>query len=292
MNDEATFADDAELDTNLQTAVQAIRCQVPSDEAIDGVKLHARRLSEPSPARTNLAPRILRYSSVAAAIALVGGVVWMGAVGNSHVAFAEVIDNARKAKSVTFNLKETAGTRTVRAIKCYVQSDRVRYELANGIVLVESIKDSKLLYLDMEKKQAAQLDAPTDTAVQSAARWIEQLQRVKPEDAESLGQRTREPRAEVFRVKQIKFLGREAEGDMEIWVDPQSQLPLRIELRDAQGTNIVTLERMRWNDPLDDDLFSLGIPAGFAEKPIETLRARIKPHPVAPQQRSKSYGFK
>ena len=230
--------------------------------------------------------RIARLAGVAAALALLLiGAVWMTVGGGSNVVLADVIRNAVEAKSVTFVLRETVGKTTLKEFNCLLEGDSVRIESPRGMVLVEDLKRWKGIFLDKTNKEAAKWDVPEGARDELRTHPIKQLQQAKPEDAKFLRDELLKGRkSQVFRVKvaSASFFNappKESYGfapdlEMTIWVEPQNQLPLKIEIRQPGEPFAITFDQMKWNESLDAALFLLEIPAGYTEQPAEQLRAR------------------
>ncbi len=224
---------------------------------------------------------------IAASVMLFAGAVSLAVmlvVPGTSIVLADVVEKSTQAKSVTFVLKVKSGNRTVLDVKSYLQGNGLRCELPNGIVYVENAKERKELYLDMPNKEAAYYDFPKDAASLWNTHPIQWLQQVtKPDDAKFLGHETLEGcEVEVFLTKQIgvftkgtKSYGFAPEHTIKIWVDPQTELPLKIEVRDPHAKNVMTFAQMKWNEPLGFDLFRLDVPDGFTEQSAESFRSRL-----------------
>ncbi len=110
---------------------------------------------------------------------------------------------------------------------------------------------------------------------------IEQLRQVRPDDAERIGKETIDGKVtEAFRVRGIKLFGVDStesgKGEMKVWVDPESMLPWRIELR-AGATPFVTLHKLNWNVPVEPASLLVDIPDGYTEQRKEFFDKRLRP---------------
>lgn len=105
---------------------------------------------------------------------------------------------------------------------------------------------------------------------------------MQTDDAERLRKEVVDDKeAEVFRVRRIKLFGTESDkGEMRVWVDTTTMLPLRIELR-MGATPVVTLKEIKWNSAIDPSLLSLAIPDTYSEQPAEAVRRVLQPEPDA-----------
>lgn len=201
------------------------------------------------------------------------------------VALAEVIAKAAQAESVTFVQQVKSEHLGVLEIKGYMQGEALRCELSNGIVYVENQKERKGLFLDKKNKKAVRYNFPTDAVPLSL--WqtdpIQWLQQVKPADAKPLGKETLDgKRAETFSATRVhlftgatKSYGFPPEHTVKIWVERQTELPLKIEIRDPQGIDVMTFAQIKWNERLGSELFVLDVPEGFTVESLDSFRSRL-----------------
>lgn len=262
---------------------------------IEALQPLARPQSDRASQRRQLMFRIVRYSSLAAALgflAILGA--WLLLIDRTAtVAFADVIKNVNDAKSVTFVTKiptVVQGTRRgVLQQKMYIQGEAYRMEIPSAqedvqappdappayVVMIADWKQKKALQLDYTIKTAKRIEADDKTWEQMAkgmADPIKQLRQLKEQDAERLadedlnGQKT-----QVYRLKKKEiFMGltQGADETAKLWVDPKSGLPVRIAIGDPADKEkpFVVLEQFNWNVTLDPDLFKLEVPKGFTLK--------------------------
>jgi WD40 repeat protein len=101
------------------------------------------------------------------------------------------------------------------------------------------------------------------------ARPIEQLREAKSKDAKWVGNETIDGRkTEIFDVQNGKILGSTGIPLLRVWVDRDSQLPVKIvaEDKDPKSEMRITLEHIEWNVPLESSLFAMEIPEGYTEE--------------------------
>lgn len=225
-------------------------------------------------------------TKIAARVLLLAGAVGLAVMlvnPGTSVVLANVVRESTQAKSVTFVLKVNYGNMAVLDIKGLLQGDELRCELPNGIVYVETAKERKGLFLDLQNKEAARYDFPKDATSLWNTHPIQWLQQVKPDDAKWLGNETLEGGdAEVFLSKQIglftngtKSYGFAPEHTSKIWVDRHTELPLKLVISDHQGNDFMTFTQMKWNETLGSDLFVLDVPEGFTVQTIESFHSRF-----------------
>ncbi len=239
--------------------------------------------------------RIARYSSAAAAAVL----FVVAAAGlflldrTAAPAFGDVVENVRKAKSVTFVTKMPTivqgKERGILQQKIYVQGDVYRMELPSAqegvtvppdtppivMAVIVDFKQKKALQLDFTKKTAKFIkpddDKKWEAMAKAFANPIEQLSKLKGDDAERLGdEELSGVKTEVYKLKkQDIFLGMRLTGGetAKLWVDAKSGLPVRIAVEPAADskdkTPLFVFEQFKWNESLDADLFRLEAPKGF-----------------------------
>jgi outer membrane lipoprotein-sorting protein len=224
--------------------------------------------------RRKLMFRIAGFSSLAAAVtlaAIVGGSLWF-AGGETAYAFADVIEKIQKAESVVFNNRQRIGDQKEMDFIWYMQGDRIRMELPGLLVLIGDLKQRRSLQLDLTRKTARPHELHKDAA-RGFMNPVQQLRQLTPKDAKRTGREKLNGRdVDVYRVEKIDLFGAKGKGEMKIWVNPETMLPVRIELKmhtrlGAKPTDpfdtFFTLENFSWNERLDASLFDLEVPKGF-----------------------------
>jgi outer membrane lipoprotein-sorting protein len=239
--------------------------------------------------------RIARYSGAAAAVVFLAVLAgWLFLMDRTaSLAFADVVENVKKAKSVTFVTKMPSivqgKERGILQQKFYIQADAYRMELPSAqegvpvppdappilMAVIADVKQKKALQLDFTRKTAKYLKADDKTSEEMAkafANPIEQLRQLKGDDAERLGEEELNGRkTEVYRLKKTDiFMGMRLTGGetAKLWVDPKSNLPVRIAVEpsadSSDKTPLFVFEQFSFNESLDPDLFKLDVPKGFS----------------------------
>ena len=239
--------------------------------------------------------RIAGYSSaVAAAVLFVIAATGLFLLDRTAApAFADVVENVRKAKSVTFVTKMPTLVKGkeggILQQKVYVQGEVLRMEVPSAqegvtvpadappilLAIIMDPKQKKALQLDFTKKTAKFLKPDDDkkwaAMAKAFANPVEQLSQLKGDDAEHLGKEELDGvKTEVYKLKKKDiFLGMHLTGGetAKLWVDAKSGLPVRITIEPAPNskdkTPLFVFEQFKWNEALDADLFKLEAPKGF-----------------------------
>ena len=236
----------------------------------------------------------LRLASLAATFLLAfAGVAAVMMHGGTRVALAQVLDKVKNSDSVEFVLVPGQEDSSSKQQKCILQGKMARAEHPTGIVMIADMETRQGLYLDPENKTAGRFTLSEHSATEFATDPIEQLRQVRTDDAERLRKEVVDDKeAEVFRVRGIRLFGTESDkGEMRVWVDTTTMLPLRIELR-VGATPVVTLKEIKWNSAIDPSLLSLAIPDSFSEQPAEVFRRVLQPEPDADKALTPTEAFR
>ncbi|MBN1588296.1 MAG: WD40 repeat domain-containing protein [Pirellulales bacterium] len=288
MKDEHPFRDFESLEPPLEAAVKAaIAVPIPED-AIERVKLRAKRLATNtvSPYLTSSSlsrrwkvsrPLVAGMSAAAALLVIVTAGFWLLNQSGGQ-AFAQMIEKVKAASSVHFITAIRSGKGPETKAVVYVEGNRIRSEEFNSTTFsVADLDQKQLLIVDMADKRAHLIKLDADLA-RTASNPIDKLRRMKSDDAEQIGEtRLKGRRTQVYRCRKIDAVFCMPDGEMLVWVDVESGLPAKIEIRSAVSKTPIDVrfDEFVWNEPLDARLFSLAIPEGFEEVPRETPKPLV-----------------
>lgn len=197
--------------------------------------------------------------------------------GLTQVAFGQVLENARNARTVAFRLRE--GSEAVGAEDMVLaEGTRYRVEHSSGMIIVGDSESRKQLLRDPNSKTAVLSDLSGRAANEIGIGVVEQLRQIQTDDARPTGTETIDGKTlEVFEVKRVRLFGVDSDkGTMNIWVDPKSELPWQIMLRRGSSP-IVTLREIAWNVPVEASSFQMQIPEGYVEQAADELTRRLRP---------------
>lgn len=171
--------------------------------------------------------------------------------------------NVAKAKSVRF---ATTGNQNngVRKGTISILGTRMRID-DEGFVTITDTKEKVALRLNPAKKEARKF-SPKDQESGALQNPLDQIVQLKDKRTDMVGQdRLGERKVQVFRVKGGSLWG--LKGDWTVWVDPKTELPVRMQLENIAGAPDdklrFTLDEFEWNVDLDAKLFRLDAPEGY-----------------------------
>ena len=207
-------------------------------------------------------------------------------------AFAQLIERMRAAGSVQFRTSVKFGHRPAQTGRMYLEDKRMRLEQFDGnLVSIGDFDRGQAVLLDMRGMQFREMDL--DRGMRGALRQPHcsiasgQLGR-----RHVVGQERLEGRlTSVYRLDHVDLLGIKGDAETMVWIDVASELPAQIVIRDTDPKHPTEFrfEDFVWNEPLDADLFSLEIPAGFT--PMPPQEGVVILNEPAPRSRRGCAGF-
>ena len=219
--------------------------------------------------RSMMSRPILRIAAAAALIAVVFFAGWLFLGGGTQVALAELIRPILEARSATFKITtHPEGQPAVTAEVMVLEPSRVRMEQSHGPVDMTTVMDfakRKWLMLSPEQKLAIVYEMTNVPDAQKPVNYFDTL-RAQLREAQE------EPNVSREALGYQEVDGRRAIGYritmpgqvMEIWGDPETRLPIRIELTMRMMPDAKTIwTDFEFNVELDESLFSVEVPAGY-----------------------------
>jgi outer membrane lipoprotein-sorting protein len=208
----------------------------------------------------------------AAVVTIIAVLIGVHQFGNSmeKVAFADVVRPILTARTATYkitlkipNMMTGNGTMTVESEGMFMEPGYMREATPAGRVKIVDFQKGKMLLLNTEKKTAKvyEQNIPDEVNIFSEIRKrIKQAQQVGDESVEFLGKQKFDGEIAIgYRV-------REPPGDVTVWADAETLLPLRIEysmteMVGEESSYIIT--DIAFDVELDESLFSSEIPEGY-----------------------------
>jgi hypothetical protein len=240
---------------------------------------NAQRTEVAQPTETASRYRLLRYGSLAAAVAVAILVAFSLLIDRTaRLTFAQVVENVRNAKSVQFvvttkwhdKMKVHAYDNAPGELetKMAIQGDMVRYEVAGATIIVNMTdrKGIELHTIDQvaEKRDFSDKKAAPPEVLQNL---VERLRHLKDEIKGNFEQLADEDVAgRKCQVFQVKSRPKDAASwlvpsEFKLWVDAATGLPVRIQAENENQS--VIYDHFVWDQPLDEKLFNLDVPLGY-----------------------------
>jgi hypothetical protein len=212
--------------------------------------------------------RIIMKSSItkfaAAAVIIIAAFIAVYFVGNplgATVTFAEVVEPILNARTMIYDflVGDEASSPIIHDI---IVGQRIRRTISNlpGITHIIDPESSQMLILTDEVKTAVYVDMQGQLGerTQGYVKFLRQAITNLKDDYEELGEQEIEGR------KTIAFVAGGPNEGIKIWADPETALPVRIELR--VGKLFVILKNFQFDAPIDNSLMSMDVPAGYTLK--------------------------
>ncbi|MFL5340176.1 MAG: LolA family protein [Gemmataceae bacterium] len=248
-----------------------------SKRAIDDTR--AALLAEPKPSPSFWSVRTMtRYAAALAAIAAVALLaLWLANPFGPGIAFADVQKKVEQTNSVTMTYTGHGGDGQPVTGKAFALADgRMRMEDPDGSYNVIDPKRERSLAVNPKTKEALLVKSYYD---RGPADVYQILRDIRKNEVKKLpGEQINGQATEVFLAK-VKFGDKEQE--LKVWVEPKSQLPVRLEVadKDKSGRERKMTIDVKFDQPLDEKLFSTDPPAGYtlrtegeAGPPVERVK--------------------
>ena len=215
---------------------------------------------------------------IAACVVVLAGittvVLWlMPADVGPSIAFADVQEQLAKVKSVSLTLiNRTTGKPETRTYVRIIEGNRSRAELPNNEVLITDVKKGRMLRLFTQTKKA---DLTIGIDPKGARDVLDQFMNISK--MKSTGD-----------LPDKKIAGKTAKGfvvekrgeKVKVWIDPDTKLPLRIEIVNSSTRVIFWLLKQKievhdiftdfvYDKKFDEDLFDTTPPADYV---VNTIR--------------------
>ena len=244
---------------------------------------HQPDLIRPSQ-RNNLMFRIVRYSSLAAALVfIVAAVSWLFVMDRTAAtSLAAVVEQVSQTRSVSFKQTTTKGATSTTEKVVVLAEGLVRTEFSGGDYTILDIRQRKSMFVSPSQKQARIiLGFNARMLAGMPVDFYETFRKLHKDATRRLPEKMIDGRPAVGFVTMMENEGLQAE--MTIWLDPNTYLPVRLEA-ESQGQggakHSVTLHDIVFDAQLAPDLFGMEPPDGYAvtteggEKLPETPRTK------------------
>lgn len=263
-------------DNFLEKAIDALRqSSVPAEVSGEVVKAAlavgvGREDFKPTISRIERIKAMKHISKIAAVLIIFVGIIGFMAVftpgnGSSGMAWADVIEpimNARNAIMDTIIGDEENSP----VIHDMIIGSRIRRSMSNlEDISIIDLETMKVLSLDPENKKATYIDMkglpPIPNQLEMLRNLIVELEK-KPEfEIEELGEQ------EIDGQIVVGFRASCPKAQIIIWADPETGLPVRMEV-DANQMLIIC-KNFQFDVEMDESLFSMEVPQGYTTQKIE-----------------------
>jgi len=243
--------------------------------------------------------RITKFAVAAVIIVavLIGINYFDGSIDGASVTFADVIQPLLTAETGSFKMTIdvvdsgldwiNCGDETVQTIEVvFAGPGRTRWDIPTGEVLIANMWEGKVMILQPAKMQAAVMQVGPPGVIPTHNRFNKVL------ELRQLIQYVLD--AEDTNEDSVQFLGeREIDGvtcvgfymtvpvhhgDITVWADVKSRLPIRIE--QTMGKQTALVSNIAYDIELDESLFSVEPPKGYS---VPTPEAEIEAEDEQPQ---------
>jgi hypothetical protein len=219
------------------------------------------KAAEKATAGLELRRRIMRSSVTRIAVA--AAIVIVAAIGVHYlmvpsVTFADVVEPILNASTMIFDSiigDEETGTK----IHEVIIGQKIRRTMSNvpGMTMVVDPENSKMLVLTEEDKSADYVDISGQVGEQhqSYLKFLRYVITKLKDNHENLGEQ------EINGQKAIVFEAKGPNEHIKVWADPETALPVRIELSLGQMTTV--MKNFQINPQIDESLVSMNVPDGY-----------------------------
>ena len=225
-----------------------------------GVGLRVRRIIMES--------RITKLA--AAAVIIIAVLIGIHSLTGGTVTFADVIEPILKARTVIYDFIIGDEESSPVIMHEIVVGTRIKRTVSNipGMTQILDLENGKMLVLlDAEEKTAVYVDIKGKLQERTRG-YIEFVRKVLMElkdsqKVEKLGEQ------EIDGQKAIGFAGWGliGDGEVKIWANPKTAVPIRVELR--IGKLFVILKNFKFDVPIDDSQMSMDVPEGYTLEETE-----------------------
>jgi hypothetical protein len=278
----------------LESTLAAVRAGSVSDGA-------GSRIIQPSTTRRRIVMRILGYSSLATAAAvLIGtGIVFLGTPKLSAAAeFKTAMENAAKAKNmVALNTQKLTPNSPELKMRLTAQGPFIRVDILNpggapGAPTVKELPVIVTMLIDQTRGKSVQLNHFAKTAqtedipnrpgesgfpdLVAGFRHLQKAEGITAAGEELLGT----VKTKRFTLKTAEFLGGKGPCDVTVWIDPKSGLPVKVRLESnvpkkvdgklvpSGDKSLILFEDFQFDVKLNDSLFQFEAPKGYTTKAV------------------------
>lgn len=269
-------------DPILDPAITALRNQpIPAGPSATLLAAAVAKVEAQSHACSDKGKSMKRFWSLAASLLILIGLtafgIWQFAGNGTPLAFADVVNQIKLARSAEFRLTSTVdipgmGVKNTVMHIIIIEPARLRaeylegpapkgmttvfdFQQRKGLVLIPAQKSAVEFNLDMEKKNIEEF---------KNMNLLQEMQKWNPKNAQMIGKRMIKGRpATGFHSIQSE----PEPHDVTVWADDQTRLPVEMETRVNQmggiPQNTSTMTDFQWDSKFDESLITLTPPPDY-----------------------------
>ena len=202
--------------------------------------------------------------AAAVVLAAIGTVSWLtpDGGGSNGLAFADVREEVGRIKSFKYTyMRAREGDKPTATEVMYLAPGRGRIVRPDGTILIVDYVNWKSLKLRPDKKEAHLYDSALNlSSAISRVNILETIERIADGTEEVLGERLLGGR------RTICFVFHGGNTDWTVWADPETRRPVRVECMGIGDWGWLkwVMKDFVYNVDLDESLFSLELPKGYA----------------------------
>ncbi len=242
--------------------------------ALDESEKQKTGASAPDIWRTIMKSPVKKIAAVVMVIVSVIAVIHFLGVPIEAVAWADVVQPILTARTVVFNVITDEGENVPITRVMNMGTQRVRGEVLSPdgktvqAIVITDFDALQMLQLVPSKKTAVLIDLKDmpekpENVLEEMRNIITKLQNDPNVSVEPLGEKEIDGRiAKGFRATS-------PDGEMTVWADPQTALPIRMEHKWRKMQFVCT--DFQFDIEMDESLFSMEIPEGYSELPSGEL---------------------
>jgi len=225
-------------------------------QALDESKKQKSGATAPNIWRTIMKSPITKLAAAAAVIVVAA--IGIHSIMEPSITFADVVEPILTARTMIFDVfigDEETGT----SMHEIIAGQKIRRTISNmpGMTMIIDLEDSKMLAINDTDNSAGYVDIQ-GTVKERHQSYVEFLRHViikLKDNHHELGEQ------EIDGRKAIVFEAQGPNEGVKIWADPETALPIRIEL--TLGQMFTIMKNFQINPQIDDSLVSMDVPAGY-----------------------------
>ena len=201
----------------------------------------------------------------AAALIIIAVLIGLNPIGGT-ITFAQVIEPILNSRTIIFDM--IIGTDDTGMLMHEIVVDSIiRRTMSNmpNMTMIIDMDNEMLLLLDDQAKTAMYADIEGDlgNSTRSYISFVRQIIRqLQDGQVERLGEQV------INGQKAVGFKGRGHNEEVIIWADPQTAIPIRIDVHIGQELAF-TMKNFEFNVQVDESLVSMEVPDGYTLKKTE-----------------------